>query len=109
MPREYMGPSTDKLHRGCSSVYALLFSSLCLALGARRSWPVQTTLRQCVFLFGVQSLKLFLDFYHHLADQPCHHFVEHRLPGVAAKDMGMFLCSLHLVLLQKIDMSLLNT
>lgn len=100
MPQEYTGPSTDKLHRGCSSVYALI-QQLMPSSWCQEFLFVQTTLRQCVFLFGVHSLELFLDFYHHLADQPCHHFVEHRLPGVAAKDMGMFLCSLHLVLLQK--------
>lgn len=100
MPRECTGPSTDKLHRGCSCCVRALVEQLMPSSGCQETflflpgWPVQTTLTQCIFLFGVHSLKLFLDFYHHLADQPCHHLVEHHLPGVAAKDMGMLLCSL---------------
>lgn len=45
---------------------------------------VQATLKQYLFLVRVHPLKLFIGFYHHLTDHPCHHLAEHHIPGVAA-------------------------
>lgn len=100
MPVVYARPNTDRLHcwhlyrvqapiqqlrpgSGCQDIFLFLPVKL-----------VQTTLKQCFFLFGVHPLKLFIDFYHHLTDHPCHHFAEHHIPGVPVYDMGTFLRSL---------------
>lgn len=109
---------TSHVASACAT-YKLVFSSLCLPLGVGTSFfslpvrLVQTTLTQCFFLFGVHPLKLFIDFYHHLIDHPCHHLAERRLPGVAAKELHrIWECSsaaCDLVSLQQIDTCLLDT